>query len=69
MVHFVVTMDILNDFSSQKLETNCRKKLNSFVARLNQSAATLKANAADLKSIAKDLLVKSQQIERLEKIE
>lgn len=62
-------MDILNDSNLQKLEINCRKKLSLFVNILNQSATTLKANAADLKCIAMDLLVRSQQIEKLEQIE
>lgn len=62
-------MEILNDCNLQKLEINCRKKLSLFVTKLNQSAVTLKAHAADLKSIAADLLVKSQQIEKLEQIE
>lgn len=62
-------MDILGDCNLQKLEINCRKKLSLFVNKLNQSAATLKAHAADLKFISADLLVKSQQIEKLEQIE
>lgn len=62
-------MDILSDCNLQKLEISCRKKLSLFVNKLNQSANTLKAHAADLKSIAMDLLVKSQQIEKLEQIE
>lgn len=61
-------MDLLNDHNLQKLEINCRKKLSLFVNKLNQSATTLKQHAADLKSIATDLLVKSQQIEKLEQI-
>lgn len=62
-------MDLLSDFNLQKLEINCKKKLSLFVNKLNQSATTLKVHAADLKSIAMDLLVKSQQIEKLEQIE
>lgn len=62
-------MDLLSDFNLQKLEVNSKKKLSLFINKLNQSATTLKAHAADLKSIAMDLLVKSQQIEKLEQIE
>lgn len=62
-------MDILSDCNLQKLEINCRKKLSLFVNNLNQSANTLKTHSVDLKSIAMDLLVKSQQIEKLELIE
>lgn len=62
-------MEILSDCNLQKVELNCRKKLSQFVNRLNQSAVTLKQHAADLKSIAMDLVVKSQQIEKLEQIE
>lgn len=64
-----VIMDILAECNLQKLELNCRKKLSLFVNKLNQSATTLRVNAANLKSIAADLLVKSQQIEKLEQIE
>lgn len=61
-------MDILNECNLQKLELNCRKKLSLFVNKLSQSAITLRVNAANLKSIAADLLVKSQQIEKIEQI-
>lgn len=62
-------MDIFSDYNNlQKIELNCRKKLSLFANKLNQNATTLKSHAVDLKSIAMDLLVKSQQIEKLEQI-
>lgn len=69
ILYCTVTMDLLSDFTLQKLEINYKKKLISFVNKLNQCTTTLKAHAANLKSIAMDLVVKSQQIEKLEHIE
>lgn len=60
---------MLSDCNLQKVELNCRKKLSLFVSKLSQSAITLKSHAAELRSIAMDLLVKSEQIEKLEQIE
>lgn len=60
--------EVLSDFSVQKLEINCGKKLHTFVNKLNQYAKVLKKHIEVLKHIAGNLEKKSQQIQKLEHI-
>lgn len=52
----------------KKLESNCSKKLSGFVSKLNQHANNLRKHSMELKQIAGDLMVKSQQLQKLENI-
>lgn len=60
--------DHLIEFDTKKLETNCNKKLSSFVGKLNQYAITLNRHSIELKQIADGLMVKSKQLQTLENI-
>ncbi|XP_055303323.1 uncharacterized protein LOC129568992 [Sitodiplosis mosellana] len=60
--------DILIGGDVKKLETNCNKKLSGFVGKLNQYSNTMKKHSAELKLIAADLVVRSQQLQKLENI-
>ncbi|XP_031625466.1 uncharacterized protein LOC116342106 [Contarinia nasturtii] len=53
---------------TKKLELNCNKKLSGFVSKLNQYAINLKKHSTELKQIAGDLVMKSQQLQKLENI-
>ena len=60
--------DILIGGDWKKLEVNCSKKLSGFVGKFNQYSNTMRKNSAELKQIAADLVLKSQQLQRLENI-
>lgn len=59
--------DILS-VGTQKLETICSKKLNSFVSKLNQHSNILRKHSTELNNIAGDVMTKSQQLIKIENI-
>lgn len=50
----------------QKIELNCKKKLEIFANKLNRHSNTLRKNVSELQQIAGSVAAKSQQLQRLE---